>query len=250
MTTTPFAGTPPHRTNKPWTKAVKGGATTPLTAARPPSQPDHPFATHNPFTTLQPTHDDSTDDGSGQSANILLMPADGDIVVTVAVLDDIVANLDGARNIATIGTIAAQTNGVGAAAPDGTLDGAFGERTNSATRFGGRNEIRYNEREATDDPTNGNIHLGGRTTSEIRFGGRNPIERPTVEIVDAAASDGVFLDPATGGKHTTLPTPRAPGHSPATLTDAGDNHTLANADADILFRAIRVSLPKVAAVLV
>ena len=120
MTTTPFAGTPPHRTDKPWTEAIKGGATTPLTAARPPSQPDHPFETHNPFTTLQTTHDNSTDDGSGQSANILLTPADGDIVATVTVLDDIVANVDDAWDITTIGTITAQTNRVNAAAPNGT----------------------------------------------------------------------------------------------------------------------------------
>ena len=76
----------------------------------PPPQPDHPLETHNPFTTLQTTHDDSTDDGSGQSANILLTPADGNIVATVKVLDNIVANLDGARDVATIRTIEAQTN--------------------------------------------------------------------------------------------------------------------------------------------
>lgn len=104
MTTTPSAGTPPHCTDKPWTKAVRGDATTQLAAARYPSQPNHPFETTNPFATLQPPHDDSTDDGSGQSANILLTPADGDIVATVAVFDDIATNVDGARAIATIGT--------------------------------------------------------------------------------------------------------------------------------------------------
>ena len=93
MATTPFIGTPPHCTNKPWTEAVKRGATTPLTAARPPPQPDHPFETHNPFTTLNSTHEDSTDNGSGQSNNILLTPADGNVVATVGVIGNIVPNL-------------------------------------------------------------------------------------------------------------------------------------------------------------
>ena len=167
MTTTPFAGTPPHCTDKPWTKAVRGGATTPLAAARSPSQPDQPFATHNPFTTLQPPHDDSTDNGSGHSTDILLTPADSDIVATVAA-----ATVDSAWDFATVGTIAAPTNQVAAAAPNGTFDGAFGERTPGAIRFGVRNEIRYDEREATDDPTDGDAPLGGSTTGELRFGER------------------------------------------------------------------------------
>jgi hypothetical protein len=73
---TPFVGTPPHCTDKPWTEVVKKGATTPLTAARASPKPNHPFETTNQFTTLHSTHD-STDDGSGQSDDILLMPADG-----------------------------------------------------------------------------------------------------------------------------------------------------------------------------
>jgi hypothetical protein len=88
MANTPFVGTPPHRTNKPWTKVVKKGATTPLMATRASPKPNHPFETTNQFTTLHSTHDNSTDDGSGQSDDILLTPADGDTAVT----------LDGARN--------------------------------------------------------------------------------------------------------------------------------------------------------
>ena len=97
---TPFVGTPPHRTDKPWTKVVMKDVTTPLTAARPSPKPDHPFETTNQFTPLSSTHDDLTDDGSGQSDDILLTPADGDVVVT----------LDGARNIAAVVTIAARTD--------------------------------------------------------------------------------------------------------------------------------------------
>jgi hypothetical protein len=216
MTTTPFPGTPPHCTDKPWTEAVRGGATTPLATARSPSQPDHPFDTHNPFTTLQPPHDDSTDDGSGQSANILLTPADGDIVATVSVLNNIVANVDGARDIATIGTIAAQMNRVDAAAPNSTLDGAFGERTTGIIRFGVRNELRYDKREATDNPTDGDTPLGGRTTSKIRFRGHHPIKCPPVVDVDAAGFSGPrnrwqahHITIATGAR----PPPRYPhGH--------------------------------------
>ena len=196
MATTPSVGTPPHRTDKPWTEAVKGGAMTPLTAARPPPQPNHPFETHNPFTTLLSTHNNSMDDGSGQSDNILLTPADGDVTTTVGVLGENVANLDGACDVATvgpitIGAIRAQTNGV--------------------------------------DPS---------------------------DTTTTAAFDGGFQDNATGGRQQhTLPAPTAhlppaPGHSPATLTDADGNHTLADNDDDILFRAIRVSLPEDAAVLV
>ena len=97
MANTPFLGTPPHRTDEPWTEVVTKGAMTPLTAARPSPKPDHPFETTNQFTPLSSTHDDSTDDGSGQSDDILLMQKDGDIAVT----------LDGARNIAAVVTIAA-----------------------------------------------------------------------------------------------------------------------------------------------
>ena len=75
---TPFISTPPHRTNKPWTKVVTKGATTPLTAAQTSLKPDHPFNTTNPFTPLCSTHDDLMDDGSGQSDDVLLTPADGD----------------------------------------------------------------------------------------------------------------------------------------------------------------------------
>ena len=101
MANTPFVGTPPHRTDKPWTEVVTKGAMTPLTAAQTSPKPDHPFKTTNQFTTLCSTHDDSTDDGSGQSDDILLTPADGDIAV----------KLDGARNIAAVGAIAARTDG-------------------------------------------------------------------------------------------------------------------------------------------
>ena len=91
----PFVGTPPHRTNKPWTKVVTKGATTPLTAARTSPKPDHPFKTTNQFTTLCSTHNNSADNGSGQS------DIDGDVAVT----------LDSARNIATVGAIEARTDG-------------------------------------------------------------------------------------------------------------------------------------------
>ncbi len=64
-------------------------------------KPDHPFETTNQFTTLSSTHDDSTDDGSGQFDDILLTPADGDVTVT----------LDGACNIAADVAIAARTDG-------------------------------------------------------------------------------------------------------------------------------------------
>ena len=93
---TPFVGTPPHHTDKPWTEVVMTGVTTPLTAARPSSKPAHPFKTTNQFTPLSSTNDDSTDDGSGQSGDKLLTPADGDVVV----------QLDGARKIAAVATIA------------------------------------------------------------------------------------------------------------------------------------------------
>ena len=77
-----FVGTPPHRTDKPWTEVVTKGAMTPLTAGRTSLKPDHPFDTTNPFTPLCSTHestqDDLTDDGSGQSDDVLLTPADGD----------------------------------------------------------------------------------------------------------------------------------------------------------------------------
>jgi hypothetical protein len=109
---TPFVGTPPHRTDKPWTEVVKKCATTPLTAARASPKPNHPFETTNQFTTLRFTHDDSTDDGSDQSDDILLTPADGDATVT----------LDGARNIAADGTIAAQTDGADPIDNAATLD--------------------------------------------------------------------------------------------------------------------------------
>jgi hypothetical protein len=75
-------------------------------------------------------------------------------------------------------------------------------------------------------------------------------------IDTAAASEGVFQDNATGGRQqhtstaTTAHSPPAPGHSLAALTDANNNPTLADNDDDILFRAIHVSLPEVAAVLV
>jgi uncharacterized protein Yka (UPF0111/DUF47 family) len=95
MANTPFVGTPPHRTNKPWTEVVTKGATTPLTAARTSPKPDHPFETTNQFTTLCSTHDNSTDDGSGQS------DIDGDVAVT----------LDSTRNIAAVGAIEARTDG-------------------------------------------------------------------------------------------------------------------------------------------
>ena len=79
---TPFVGTPPHRTDKPWTEVVTKGAMTPLTAGRTSLKPDHPFDTTNPFTPLcsthKSTHDDLMDDGSGQSNDVLLTPADGD----------------------------------------------------------------------------------------------------------------------------------------------------------------------------
>ena len=102
MAKTPFVGTPLHRINKPWTEAVRKCATTPLAAARALPKPDYPFKTPNPFNTLHSTHYKSTGDGSGQSDNILLTPADGDVVVT----------LDGACDVATAGVIAAQTDGV------------------------------------------------------------------------------------------------------------------------------------------
>ena len=158
--------------------------------------------------------------------------------------------MDGACAIATIGTTAAPTNRVADAAPDGTFDGTFGGCTPGAIRFGVRNDISYDEREATDDPTDGMSSLGGHTTGKLRFGRRHPIDRNTVADGDAAASDGVSLDPAAGGRTTTSPSPWVPDHRPATLTDAGDTPTLADADDDVLFRAIRVSLPEVAAVLV
>ena len=93
----PFDGTPPHRTDKPWTKVVKTGATTPLTAAQPSPKPNHPFENTNQFTPLSPTHDDSRDDGSDQSDAILLTPADGDVAVT----------MDGAHNLAAVVAMAA-----------------------------------------------------------------------------------------------------------------------------------------------
>ena len=96
---TPFVGTPPHRTDKPWTEVVTG-VMAPLTAARPSSKPAHHFETTNQFTPLSSTNDDSTDDGSGQSGDLLLTPADGDVVV----------QLDGARTIAAVATIAARTD--------------------------------------------------------------------------------------------------------------------------------------------
>jgi hypothetical protein len=96
----PFVGTPPHCTDKPWTEVVTKGATTPLKAARPSPKPDHPFETTNQFTPLS-SHDDLMDDGSGQSDDILLMPADGDAAVT----------LDGAGNIAAVVAITARTDG-------------------------------------------------------------------------------------------------------------------------------------------
>ena len=76
------------------------GVTTPLTAARPSSKPAYPFETTNQFTPLSSTNNNSTDDGSGQSGDILLTPADGDVVV----------QLDGARKIAAVATIAARTD--------------------------------------------------------------------------------------------------------------------------------------------
>ena len=77
------------------------GATTPLTAARTSPKPDHPFETTNQFTTLSSMHDDSTDDGSGQSDDILLTPADGDVAVS----------LDSACNIAAVVAIEAPMDG-------------------------------------------------------------------------------------------------------------------------------------------
>ena len=101
MTNTPFVGTPPHRTDKAWTKVVMKGMTTPFTTAQPSPKPDHPFETTNQFTTLYSTHNDSTDDGSGQSDDIILTPADGDIAVTS----------DGTSNIAAVVAIATRTDG-------------------------------------------------------------------------------------------------------------------------------------------
>ena len=106
------------------------------------------------------------------------MPADGDIIAT----------LDGTRDVATVGAIAAQTDGV--------------------------------------DPIN--------TTT---------------------ASDVNFQENAASGSWDAIPTttenlPPATGNSFAPLTDTDDTPTLADNDDDILFRAIRVCLPEVAAVLV
>ena len=131
-----------------------------------------------------------------------MMPADSDVVATVGVIVNVVANLVGARDVATVGAIAvgaitAQTNGVG------------------------------------------------------------PIDT-------AAASDGVFQENMAGGKQqvtplqnalptltaTTANLPLATGISFAALMDADNTPTLADDDDGILFRAIRVSLPEVAAVLV
>ncbi len=95
---TPSSGTPPHRTEE-WTEASSTSATTPLTAAQAPPKPDRPFESANQFQRLQP--DESSDDGSHNSAMLLLTPADRDDAIPTPPAEDIVGAIgDEAGDIA------------------------------------------------------------------------------------------------------------------------------------------------------
>jgi hypothetical protein len=75
------------------------GATTPLADAQAQPTPDRPFESANQFQHLQP--DESSDDGSHNSAALLLTPADGDDAIPTPTAKDIVGAIgDGAGDIA------------------------------------------------------------------------------------------------------------------------------------------------------
>jgi len=67
---TPSVTTLSHRTDKPLNEVAKG-ASTPRDAALAPPQPDHPFKSANQFTSLRSADDDSSDDGSCRSTELL-----------------------------------------------------------------------------------------------------------------------------------------------------------------------------------